>query len=67
MFVPQLLLAVLLTPGPACGTGPDEALRRLAQRDLNLVRFGAGLRPLTLHPVFCRLASERVHRMVARD
>lgn len=65
MLVPQILLAVLLTPGPACGQGPEEALRRLAQRELNLVRLGAGLRPLTTHPVFCRLARERVAAVLA--
>lgn len=65
MLALHLLLAALLTPGPDCGPGPEEALRRRAQRELNTVRLGAGLPPLATHPVFCRMARERVERVAA--
>lgn len=60
-----LLLAILLAPGPPCGSGPEEILRRQAQRDLNAVRLVAGMAPLATHPVFCRMAQERAAAVAA--
>lgn len=65
MLATQLLLALLLVPGPACAAGREAVRGRAAQRDVNLVRLAAGLEPLATHPVLCRMARERAESVAA--
>ena len=60
-----LLLAVFVTTGPVCGSGPGEAERRSVADELNLARVAAGRRPLEAHPLLCQLARERARAVAA--